>query len=146
MRPAGVPIIRSSQGTTKIYLEGVGAPRTPAAPRRKSKDPHEGPTFGVVYANDLASEALANEGRTKFPYGSIIVREKLSREDAAQPDLVAVMIKRAPGFNPTGGDWEFLTIDGALTKVRERQKKGSCLECHSSQSERDFVFPLPPSK
>ena len=141
-----MPQIRSSQGTTKIYLEGVGAPRTPADPPRKSKDPHEGVSFGVIYANDAALDALASEGRAKFPYGSIIVREKLSREDAAQPDLVAVMIKRALGFNPTGGDWEFLTIDGALTKVRERQKRGSCLECHSSQSERDFVFPAPEQK
>jgi hypothetical protein len=76
----------------------------------------------------------------------MIVREKLAHEADVQPQLIAVMIKRAPGFNPTGGDWEFLTTDGALTKVRERQKRGSCLECHSSQSERDFVFPLPTSK
>jgi hypothetical protein len=103
-------------------------------------------SFGVVYANDAALDALASEGRAKFPAGSIIVREKLASAAAAQADLVAVMIKRAPGFNPTGGDWEFLTIDGALTKVSERQKKGSCLECHSSQSERDFVFPLPEQK
>jgi hypothetical protein len=141
-----VPLIKSSQGTTKIFLEGVGAPRTSAEPPRKSKDPHEGVSFGVVYANDLALKALASEGRAKFPVGSIIVREKLATADAAQAELVAVMIKRAPGFNLTGGDWEFLTIDGALTKVRERQKKGSCLECHSAQAERDFVFPVPPSK
>ena len=136
-----MPTIRSSQGTTKIYLEGVGAPRTPAAPPRKKKDPHEGPTFGVVYANDLAREALAREGRVKFPAGSIIVREKLAHEADTQPQLVAVMIKRAPGFNRAGGDWEFIVTD-ALTNVRERQKKGSCVECHSSQAERDFVFPL----
>jgi len=77
--------------------------------------------------------------------GSVIVREKLSRETDVIPQIVAVMIKRAPGFNPKGGDWEFLTADGGLTKVGERQKTGSCLECHSSQADRDFVFP-PPSR
>jgi hypothetical protein len=51
------------------------------------------------------------------------------------------MIKRERGFNPTGGDWLFLTVDGAMTKVQERQKKGTCLECHKSQRSRDFVFP-----
>jgi hypothetical protein len=137
-----VPHIISSQGTTTIYLGGMGAPRSGGG---KKHDNHD-TTFGVVYANDAARESLANGGGSKFPAGSIIIRERLSRADATQPELVAVMIKRAHGFNPAGGDWEFLTADGALRKVRERQKKGSCLECHSSQSERDFVFPLPTSK
>jgi hypothetical protein len=141
VRPAGVPLIRSSQGKTTIYLEGVGAPPMPSSPRREKKSHDE--SFGVVYANGPASEGLAKEGRTKFPTGSIIVREKLARPDDTMPELVAVMIKRASGFNPEGGDWEFLTADGMLTKVGARQRKGSCLECHSSQADRDFVFPLP---
>jgi hypothetical protein len=107
------------------------------------KDNSEGHTYGVVYANDPARAALA--GRTKFPAGSVIVREKLSAPDAATPQLLAVMFKRAPGFNPKGGDWEFMTVDGGLTKITKRQKKGSCLDCHARQSERDFVFTLPPA-
>ena len=106
-------------------------------------DTSEGHTYGVVYANDSARAALA--GRTKFPAGSIIVREKLSAPDAATPQLLAVMFKRAPGFNPKGGDWEFLTVDGSLKKITARQKKGSCLDCHSRQSGRDFVFAEPPA-
>ncbi|HVF67885.1 MAG TPA: cytochrome P460 family protein [Pyrinomonadaceae bacterium] len=137
-----MPLIRSSQGTTTIDFAGTVEVRSGDG---KKRDTH-GSTFGVVYANDLAREALSKGGRTKFPVGSVIVREKLSRADATQPELVAVMIKRAPGFNPPGGDWEFLTADGKLTKLRERQKKGSCLECHSSQADRDFVFPPPAPK
>jgi hypothetical protein len=53
------------------------------------------------------------------------------------------MLKRAPGFNPKGGDWEFLTANGGLTKITKRQKKGSCLDCHARQRERDFVFSEP---
>jgi hypothetical protein len=82
----------------------------------------------------------------KFPVGSIIVREKLSKKGGDRPELLAVMIKRAAGFNPAGGDWEFLTVDGQVSKIRERQKKGSCLDCHSLRPEADFVFPLPQSK
>ena len=52
------------------------------------------------------------------------------------------MVKRAQGFNPKGGDWEYLITDGALTRIRERQKKGSCSACHSQQESRDFVFPV----
>ena len=74
-----------------------------------------------------------------FPIGSIIVREKLSQPNAL-PELLAVMIKRANGFNPKGGDWEFLTFEGTGVKVKSREKTGSCLDCHSRQSDQDFVF------
>ena len=75
----------------------------------------------------------------KFPVGSIIVREKLSQPDGS-PELLAVMIKRGPDFNPKGGDWEFLTLEGNGRKVKGRETTGSCLECHSRQKDQDFVF------
>lgn len=142
MAPVGVPANKNSQGKTTIDFIGKGAPSGDGG---KKRDNHDS-IFGVVYANELAHEAIASDGQAKFPVGSIIVREKLASADAARPELVVVMIKRAAGFNPSGGDWEFITADGTLAKVRERQKKGSCLDCHSSQADRDFVFPPPPSK
>jgi hypothetical protein len=131
-----VPSVNISQGQTTIRLGGVGFDPASAPPRRDKEA--GGHTYGVVYANDPARRAL--DGRAKFPAGSIIVREKLSKPDDATPELVAVMLKRAPGFNPRGGDWEFLTVNGGLTKITRRQKKGSCLDCHASRRERDFVF------
>jgi len=89
---------------------------------------------------------MSSKTHAKFPVGSIIIREKLSAPDDARPALLAVMFKRAPGFNPAGGDWEFLTVDGAVTKIQERQKHGSCLQCHASQRDADFVFPVPARK
>ena len=69
-----------------------------------------------------------------------------ARADSGTPELLAVMTKRAPGFNPQAGDWGFLLVNGDASKVIERQKKGSCLDCHASQRERDFVYPLPASR
>jgi hypothetical protein len=111
----------------------------------KSVATHEGggQSFGVVYANRHARAAIESMEPSTFPAGSIIVREKLARADDERPELLAVMVKRPPGFNPKGGDWEFLLVDGAGSKVIERQKRGSCLDCHASQRERDFVFPVP---
>jgi hypothetical protein len=85
---------------------------------------------------------MTSEKPAKFPVGSVIIREKFKRQDDVQPELVAVMIKRANGFSPKGGDWEYLIADGKLKKIRERHKKGSCYECHSQQKDRDFVFPV----
>lgn len=106
----------------------------------------EAPSYGVVYANDLAREAIKSKTPLTYPVGSVIVREKLLyAEGDPRPQLLAVMIKRAHGFNPKGGDWEFLLADGAATRIHERQKKGSCLECHAAQRARDYVFPPPPA-
>jgi len=102
--------------------------------------------LGAVYVNEPAAQVIAAGKSGKFPLGSIIVREKVARADEKGPELVVVMIKREPGFNPAGGDWLFLTADGTLTKVRERQKKGSCLGCHKSEHDNDFVFPLTTAK
>ena len=122
--------------------------RRPAPSSRKSKDnqTHDGFTnsFGVVYVNNLASEAVNAEPPIKFPLGSIIVREKLAAADDKQPQHLTVMIKRARGFNPAANDWEFLAVDGAMTKIEQREKKGSCLGCHASQKARDFVYREPP--
>lgn len=116
------------------------------APRSKgngNKKTHGGDSFGFVYANSLAREGMIAEPSIQFPRGSIIVREKLARADDVHAQLLAVMIKRARGFNPAANDWEFLLVDGAMTKIHERQKKGSCLGCHKSQRTRDFVHPAP---
>jgi hypothetical protein len=144
VHPVGVPRVTTSRGETTIYPDGFALPS--ARPSSRESETHDS-SLGFVYANALAREGFTKDGLvTKFPVGSVIVREKLSRETDVLPQLVAAMIKRPPGFNPKGGDWEFLIADGKLTKVRERQKTGSCLKCHSSQAERDFVYPLPESK
>jgi hypothetical protein len=119
-----------------------GTRPAPAPEKTKDeKETHEGSnSFGVVYVNNLAREALNAEPTILFPRGSVIVREKLTKVDDTQPQLLTVMIKRARGFNPKANDWEFLMVDGAMTKILERQKKGSCLDCHASQMQRDFVY------
>ena len=96
---------------------------------------------GNVFANEPAHQTVTNK-LEKFPEGSIIVREKPGKASEELPELLAVMIKHRAGFNPDGGDWEFLLIDGSGTKIRLRQKQGQCLDCHRSQRDNDFVYPL----
>ena len=119
----------------------------PAPAVRKNKATHEdgAKSFGVVYVDSPAREAILADPPIQFPRGSIIVRARLTQPDDTQPEHLTVMIKRARGFNPAANDWEFLAVDGAMTKILERQKKGSCLDCHASQKQRDFVYPPPPN-
>ena len=131
------PWIRSSGTTTRIRLRSDGPP-----PKPEPKPHVDSRSFGVVYANDLALKAYSSSPVQVFPVGSILVREKLMRSDSQKPQVLSVMIKREKGFNPKGGDWSFLVMDGAATKVKQRTKKGECLECHQRVSSSDFVFEL----
>ncbi|HEX7316639.1 MAG TPA: cytochrome P460 family protein [Pyrinomonadaceae bacterium] len=136
-----MPEYRTSRGRTRIYLEGAFIWEQLPTPKTPSE--HRNTGYGVVYANDAARGALKDWRATKLPAGSVIVRETLVQPGDEKPVLVVAMVKRAQGFNPKGGDWEFLVVDPSLAKVSERQKKGSCLKCHASRSENDFVFPFP---
>lgn len=97
-------------------------------------------SFGVVYVNEIARHALVNEKKPQFPVGSVIVREKLAQANAAAPELLVVMVKRARSFNRKANDWEFLTIDGSVSNITHREKTGSCRDCHQQQKGSDFVF------
>jgi hypothetical protein len=138
-------VVISSRGTTHILLRGatVWVPQPVPKDDPADSDHVAGvKTFGFVYANEAARAALkASPSAPKFPAGSAIVRETRAQAEGGPPLLLVAMVKRAAGFNPKGGDWEFLSIDPGLKKVEARQKKGSCLDCHASQRERDFVFP-----
>jgi len=115
-------------------------PRSPRSePKQPRDDKHGGTTFGVDYVNNLARESMLSGKPAKFPVGSTIVREKLAYPNAS-PELLAVMTKRAPGFNSKGGDWEFLTLEGDAVTVKSRETTGGCLRCHSGQKDQDFVF------
>jgi Cytochrome P460 len=109
------------------------------------KEPHDDASdLGIVYVNDEGRKAMTAQSR--FPVGSIVVREKPAKDKDAKPELLAVMIKRERGFNPAGGDWLFVTTNGEMTKLKSKQKTGECLACHRTQAKTDFVYPLGQAK
>jgi hypothetical protein len=146
VRVRHVPRVFTSRGTTRIFNEGEMVPHSgrpaPAPQKREATHVEGGVSYGVVYANGRARGAFDTPEPATFPVGSVIVREKVLAPGDESPQLLAVMVKRTPGFNPQAGDWEFLLVDGTASKVLDRQKKGSCLDCHVSQRERDFVYPV----
>lgn len=110
--------------------------------------------FGEVYVNEIGRDVMMKAKTSSFPIGTIILREKIpaiidlyevkneSKEvkDNRKPELLAVMVKREKGFNPENNDWEFLVLEGDASKIRQREKTGSCQACHAQQKENDFVF------
>ena len=74
-----------------------------------------------------------------FPVGSLIVKEKLAPATPTEPELFTGMLKRAEGFAPEVGDWEFFTVDGTAENVTARGKLESCIGCHQEYKDSDFV-------
>jgi len=126
-------------GDTPQANRPSGTSKPPLADSAKDAE-HSASTYGVVYVNDLGRDSMFGRAAANLPPGSTIVREKLSSSSATKPDLLAVMIKRAQGFNPMANDWEFLVVTGDGKKIERREKTGACQGCHASQVGNDFVF------
>ena len=108
----------------------------PALPR--PANPHRN-KFISVYVNDLGQRAMMTERSPEFPQGSMIVKAKLSNKESQAPELLTAMLKREKGYNPESGDWEYLVLNGAASKVLERGRLASCSSCHAAYSGTDFV-------
>ncbi len=143
VQPSSLPTIAVSQGTTKIRFPAPGeiSPSRPA-PARATDVTHTN-TFGFAYANEIARESMFSKGPSKFPTGSIIVREKLLTPSPSNAEILVVMVKREKGFNPKANDWEFLTVTGDMKKIEKREQEGKCQKCHASEAKNDFVFRYP---
>jgi hypothetical protein len=104
-----------------------------------SQNPHRQKYF-VVYVNETGRVAMMSQLKPIFPEGSIIVKEKLLAEDDTSPEMLTVMVKREPGFNPESGDWEYMVVNGSRTKIEGRGKLANCQACHALKSGTDYVF------
>lgn len=82
---------------------------------------------------------MTTKQRPKFPIGSMIVKEKLGSPDSTTPEVLTAMIKREPGYNPDSGDWEYLVLDGAASKIVEQGKLTRCSGCHRPYQHSDFI-------
>ena len=92
-----------------------------------------------VYANASAASAMEKPDLTKFPVGSIIVKEKLLGPEASSTEAVAFMIKHEKGKFTASGGWEFLYYPTAPSAKKADEYDG-CVTCHRVGGKRDYVF------
>lgn len=123
-------------------LDMLCAMPTAQARANEERNPHLRKLISV-YVNDIGRQAMMTELKPEFPTGSVIVKEKLAgakgqvKEEA--PELLTVMVKRERGFNPAVGDWEFMAVNGAGTKIEARGRLESCQSCHVLMKDKGFV-------
>ena len=114
------------------------APPTARQSRMEAGNPHRH-KFITVYVNNIGRHAMMQEKVPRFPQGSVIVKEKLPAEDSTKPELLTVMTKREPGYNPQNGDWEYMALDGSGESVQARGRLESCQGCHMMVKATDYV-------
>lgn len=105
---------------------------------RQESSPHVN-KYVSVFVNPVGREEMMTKQSPKFPIGSMIVKEKLGSADSTTPEVLTAMIKREPGYNPEGGDWEYLVLDGAASKIVEQGKLTRCSGCHRPYQHSDFI-------
>ena len=105
----------------------------------RKKNPHAA-TYITVYVNNVGREAMFSKD-VQFPAGSVIVKQKVGNSSEGQKTLLyTIMKKRARGYNPEVGDWQFLVVSGNGTQLEASGKLENCQACHVRRSDTDFVF------
>ena len=104
----------------------------------KAHGPHAGHTIVVR----VSPEAVASfrDGKP-LPTGAIVVKEKHFGTLGTGPvEEYALMIKRQPGYNPAGGDWEYAYVTHSPGRKVDRGRIETCADCHSRVKDRDYLF------
>jgi hypothetical protein len=95
------------------------------------------------WANPAAVAGLAVMGAGHYAAGAVIVKEKFVAQTVGGPlELAALgmMIKRSPGFDASGGDWEFVYWNATDGVSRGQAQLPTCTACHAGAVATDFVF------
>jgi hypothetical protein len=119
-----------------------GANPTDVVEAEKHTGPHAFAQVRVLM--NLSAEAAQKSGTKTFPVGAVVVKEKVAHPYPYLPDAprrlsgVTGMIKRAPGYDPANGDWEyFIQETGAPL---EKGKIVTCIGCHQKAPGPDHLF------
>jgi Cytochrome P460 len=123
-------------------------PPTPQETAEDAANPHVN-KYSRLYV-DKAGRAAAEGHEPFYPEGTVLLKEKLPEADDGKgaaaagpvPELFTGMLKRAKGFNPDCGDWEFFTVSGDAGKLTSRGKTATCMECHQRYPDTDFTTRL----
>ena len=106
----------------------------PGAVDLEGKDP-----YIQVFASSHAASLMPESRVERYPEGSAVAKVKLV-EGSSEPSGVAFMVKREPGYNPEGRDWEYFLFEGEPLKLTARGAISTCQGCHGEQTYTDGLY------
>jgi hypothetical protein len=126
--------------TTVSALCAAPNPARTAEMIRKERERNPHADYHVrVYVTPSAREAFRWKN-ADLPVGTTVVKEKLPSATATAPELLTVMVKRAKGYEPQGGDWQYYVLDGTGTKILADSRLKLCRDCHQSRKAQGYLF------
>jgi hypothetical protein len=125
-----------------MLCRGVSKAEVDAA--RVKFGPHAN-TGILIYMNRLAADSFATNA-ISFPVGAVIVKQKtihghmdkVGKRVREADTGVGGRVKRAVGYDPQHGDWEYFYFEEA-GKI-EQGRISTCVQCHSAAKDKDYVF------
>lgn len=102
------------------------------------KEPHG--AFITTYVNPAALGAIVS--RSGMAFGSLLVAENYTAQKKISGLMVMLKIK---GYNPQGGDWYWFHYD-ARGSVLAEGRVASCIKCHRTINEKEYVVNVPTGK
>ncbi len=119
-----------------LHMSQAVAMMCAAAPIN-SNSPHVNKYFDV-YISPLEAPVIET-GLGTYPAGSVILKRKYADPAGEKTELYTGMVKRARGYNPTSGDWEYFVLSADGTQVEQSGHIASCMACHQAYASSDFV-------
>jgi len=108
----------------------------PASPRTPSEH-LTGQLDGEILADDGAAAYPALGPLRRIAPGATLV-QRLSPRGSPAPTTYFVMVKRPAGYDPDGGDWEYLVVD-PTGQIEQRGRLPLCARCHAD-APHDHLF------
>lgn len=121
----------------------IGASKAQVETARVKFGPHAHSAISI-YMSESAARAF--ETKTSFPVGAVVVKEKkmlgyrdkTGKRTRLAENGVGGMVKRASGYDPIHGDWEYFYFEDP-SKI-ESGRISSCVACHDGAKHSDYVF------
>src|SRR5688500_18007584 len=92
-----------------------------------------------VFASSHTARLMRESRVERYPEGSAVAKVKLA-EGSSEPVAVAFMVKREPGSNPEGRDWEYLLFEGKPLRLSAKGALATCQGCHGEQDYTDGLY------
>lgn len=128
-----------TSGPHKVPKQSVFDCMSPDLPHPGMADDWDKDRYVRVFATSEAAPLMREPRVESYPVGSVVAKVKLI-EGSADPTGVAFMVKREPGSNPKGRDWEYFVFEGKPLRLAARGAISTCQNCHGEQEYTDGLY------
>jgi hypothetical protein len=135
--PASTPAPRAAEPPPPPFVLPELLPRLHRATERQPSEHLDGTLDGEVLADEAAGAYPKLGPSRQVGVGATLVEKHLLR-GTETASIYFGMVKRSAGYDPPGGDWEYLVI-APTGEIEQRGRLALCGRCHTD-APHDHLF------